>query len=114
MSIRRILIVSLVGIMFGMITNACAGPPDFRGELGGCEENIRGTVAVIRPETSSLRCTAIKQLIFGIPSEPQVYSIRGNSPRMSWKCRFYGVRDRVLILRCQHHERQFSVVNSRS
>jgi hypothetical protein len=55
---------------------------------------------------------AIKELVFGIPSEPQVYFIRDDSPRLQWKCRCYGVSGQSILLRCQYSRRHFSIIKN--
>lgn len=64
------------------------------------------------PETSRLSCTAIDHLSSSMPAEPEVFLTESDSPRLLWKCRFYGEEARRVLLRCEHEERHFSIVKS--
>lgn len=64
------------------------------------------------PETSRLNCAAINRLTSSMPSEPETFLERGDSPRLLWKCRFYGAEAGRVLLRCEHDKRHFSIVKS--
>lgn len=36
----------------------------------------------------------------------------GESPRLLWKCIYYGAEAKRVLLRCEHHKRHFSIVKS--
>lgn len=110
MSVRRMITLIAVGVTLSIIASACAGSSAPEVETIGCRQDIRGVTGVIRPETSGLGCSAINELIFGIPSEPQGYSILGESPRLLWQCRLYATRGHSVLLQCSHQARHFSVV----
>jgi hypothetical protein len=118
--IKRLGSLICVSVALGVVAGACGGASvDAQGSSGhaeggsGCHTYIRGVLRRILPETSDLSCTTIDDLITGIPSEPGVESILGGSPQLLWKCRFYGEQEAPpLLLRCQHHKRQFSIVKS--
>lgn len=112
MRIKRKIGLLIVGITLSMLSSACAEAPVPVVEPFGCRENIRGVNAVIKPETSGVHCTDIKNLIFGLPSEPQVYFIRGEKPHLRWKCRFYGTEQGSVLLRCEHNNRHFEIVKT--
>lgn len=111
MSVRRIARVTIVGITFSMLLAACgSSSPMSGGTATGCLQRVHGATGAIQRETSGLSCRAINRLISSVPSEPQGYSILGGSPRLLWNCKFYGLEGQSVLLRCQHDERQFSIV----
>ena len=78
----------------------------------GCQV-IFGTVdAVNRPENSTLSCEAINELTSAIPSKPETY-LSKEPHGVLWKCRFYGLQAKRVLLRCAHHSRHFSVLKRR-
>jgi hypothetical protein len=64
------------------------------------------------PETSRLSCAAINRLTSSMPSEPETFLERGDSPRLLWKCKFYGEEAHRVVLRCEYDERHFSIVKA--
>lgn len=112
MPTTRIAGLIAVGMTLSVLVGACGGPVISAGEVSGCRPEIRGVSGLIRPETSGLNCGAINRLTFGMPSEPQAYSILSDSPRLLWNCRFYGVEEQAVLLRCQHDKKQFSIVKT--
>jgi hypothetical protein len=116
---RRVALFLAVGAV-GLSCGACSGAPVVKDSRvleefsGGCRHRIRGVIGITRPETSRLNCSAIQELTFGLPSEPQAYGITGEAPHLLWKCRYFGVKDGSVLLRCEHHERHFSVVKRAS
>jgi hypothetical protein len=107
----------MIGLVIGITTAsllfaACAGSATPAGGVTDCRQEIRGVTGKIRPETSELGCTAISELIFGIPSEPEAYSIMGQSPRLLWNCRLYAANKLPVLLRCQHRKRHFTINKS--
>lgn len=110
MSARRTGLLIILGITLSVAVSACAGSVALGGETIGCRQDIRGVKGIIRPETSKLRCDAINEIIFGMPSEPQAYSIFGDSPHLLWQCRLYPVKGHSVLLRCSNKEKHFSVV----
>lgn len=117
-SSRRLINLICVSVALGVASGGCGGASvqvvsgSAHAEGGsGCHMNIRGALSRILPETSDPNCAAIDYLIFGLPSEPEVFSILDGSPRLLWKCRFYEEQEAPpLLLRCQHHKRHFSIV----
>jgi len=93
-------------------TSACAGSPEASLSQGCHEEIWEGVGGLVRPETSDLTCAAIKKLIEFRPSEPQRYLVMGESPHIRWKCRLNSAQGHVVLLRCIHHRKHFSVVKS--
>jgi hypothetical protein len=109
---------SIAGLIAVAVASALflAGCPDPREAAGvgvsGCQREISGTGAVTRAETSKLSCDAINNLVSSIPSQPENYLIRSDSPRLFWKCRYHGIEQGSLILRCESDNRHFSIVKS--
>jgi hypothetical protein len=92
-----------------------AGCPDARtaaGGASGCERPYGGVTAIDLPETSRLSCDAIDELTFSSPSEPEHFLSRGDSPRLLWKCQFFGTDAQRVLLRCEHDMRHFSIVKN--
>jgi len=110
MLFRRIVSLITVSVASGVLFAGCPDPRTLVGGGSGCRQEIRGVTGVIRTETSKLSCADINNLTSGIPSEPEAYLIEGDSPRLFWKCRFYGTDMGSLLLRCQHDKRHFSIV----
>lgn len=110
MPAKRIISMIIVSIALCLFVGACADPRALVGKSSGCQREIRGAVGVNRPETSKLNCGAINELTFDLPSEPEAYLVMGESPRLLWKCRFYGPDAEKVLLRCAHHARHFSIV----
>jgi hypothetical protein len=117
-SFKRLISMISLPVAVGVVLGACgsssvhADHSSGHSEGGsGCRTYVRGVLRQILPESSDLSCSEIDDLINGIPSEPGVESIIGGSPRLLWKCRFYAAKEAPpLLLRCQHHDRRFSVV----
>lgn len=103
---------TIAGIALSVFSGACGGAGVPAGELTGCRQEIRGVTGIIRPETSKLGCAAINDLVSSIPAEPENYLIRSDSPRLFWKCRYYGTEQGSVILRCEHDKSHFSLVKS--
>jgi hypothetical protein len=76
----------------------------------GCERQIDDVASKTRTETSKLNCAAINDLVSSIPGEPENYLIRGDSPRLLWKCRYFGTEKGSVLLRCENDKRHFSIV----
>lgn len=113
MSSRTIVKLITLALSLSVLSAGCADSATLGEGTSGCRQEVRGEAGVIRPETSRLRCAAINEMLFGIPSEPQAYSILGESPRLLWKCRLYPASAQRVLLRCQHHQRHFTVVRAR-
>jgi hypothetical protein len=113
MSFRPIVKLIMLGLWLSAFSVGCADPATLVEDTSGCRQEVRGEAGVIRPETSRLSCAAIDEMLFGIPSEPQAYSILGESPRLLWKCRLYPASAQRVLLRCQHHKWHFTVVRAR-
>jgi uncharacterized protein YceK len=104
-----ILVVLVLSVLFG----GCPTPESLAGGGSGCRRPYAGLSAVDRPETSRLSCAAINNLTSGTPGEPESYLTTDDSPRhLLWKCKFYGAAAQRVLLRCAHHNRQFSIVKS--
>jgi len=107
---------SLAGLIAVAVASTLflAGCPDPREVAGvgvsGCQRDISGAAAVTRTETSKLSCDAINDLVSSIPSQPENYLIRSDSPRLFWKCRYHGTEQGSVLLRCEHNNRHFSIV----
>lgn len=112
MSFRSIVKLITLGLSLSVLSVGCADPATLVEGTSGCRQEVRGEAGVIRPETSRLGCAAINEMLFGIPSEPQVYSILGESPSLLWKCRLYPASAPRVLLRCQHHKRHFTVIRA--
>jgi hypothetical protein len=110
MRTRRIGSLVVVGVALSVLLAGCPDPRMAAGVTSGCQREYGGVKAVDRPETSGLNCAAIDKLIDTMPSEPEAFVTIGGSPRLLWKCRFYGTEARRVLLRCQHDEKQFSIV----
>ena len=112
MPAKRIISLIIVGIALCAFFGACADPRALVGKSSGCQREIRGAVGVNRPETSKLNCKDINGITFSLPSEPDVYLVMGESPKLLWKCWFYGTDAEKVLLRCEHHARHFSIVKT--
>lgn len=108
---KRIGGLVIVGVSLGPLLTGCPVPREAAGLTSGCEQEY-GVRAADRPETSRLSCTAIDRLTDSMPSEPEAFLERGDSPRLLWKCRFYGTETQQVLLRCEHGDRHFSIVKS--
>src|SRR4051794_40370342 len=103
---QRVLVVVLC-LPICVLVGGCAGPalaPSEGGE-GPCRREIRSVPTRTLPETSQLTCEDIGKLTFDLPAEPGAYLILDKSPRLLWKCRFYGPEAQRVLLRCEHHNR---------
>jgi hypothetical protein len=105
-------IISLCTVGVSLLLVACGAPKSANGVTSGCQRIYGGGEAVDRPETSRLSCAAINEMTFAMPSKPETYLSRSDSPRLLWKCKFYGARAPRVLLRCEHQQRHFSIVKS--
>jgi len=110
MPVRRIGGLIAVGVALSVLLAGCPDPRAAVGVTSGCQREYAGVKGVDRPETSRLSCAAIDKLIDTMPSEPETFLVSGDSSRLLWKCRFYGVEEQPVLLRCQHDAKQFSIV----
>ena len=113
--ISRMVSLITVGVASSVLLVGCPNPETLAGGGGsGCRKEFGGVMAVTLPETSKLNCAAINKLNSAMPSKPEAYLIRGDSPRLFWKCRFYGAEAQRVLLRCEHDKRHFSIIKSPS
>ena len=110
----RIAGLIIVVVASSAVSVGCSDPGEVAGVgVSGCQREISGATAVTRTETSKLSCAAINNLVSSIPSEPENYLIGTDStPRLYWKCRYYGTEQSSLLLRCDLAKRHFSIVKS--
>jgi hypothetical protein len=102
-----------VGLASSVLLAGCPDPREVAGVgFSGCQREIDGAAAVTRTETSKLNCAAINNLVSSIPSEPENYLIGSESPRLFWKCRYYGIEQGSVLLRCEYDKRHFSIVKN--
>lgn len=102
-----------VGIAASVLLAGCPSPQAVAGGAGSsCQREYAGATGVDMPETSRLSCASINNLTSSSPSEPEAFLIRGDSPRLLWKCRFFGAEARRVVLRCEHDQRHFSIIKS--
>lgn len=113
----RIVGLITVGVPLCVLFAGCPSPQevarseqDTAGGRAGCRRPYAGGTGVDVPETSGLNCAAINRLTSSMPSEPETYLERGDSPRLLWKCKFFGAEARWVLLRCEHDKRHFSIV----
>src|ERR1700750_1956094 len=100
-----------VGVALSVLLAGCPDPRPAGGLTAGCQRDYGGVPGVDRVETSRLSCDAIDRLTSSMPSEPETYLSRDDSPRgLLWKCKFYGTEARPVLLRCEHGKRHFSIV----
>jgi hypothetical protein len=98
-----------VSLLLSVVLTGCASAQTAGEGSTGCQV-IFGTVdAVNKPENSKLSCEAINKLTSAIPSKPETYLTK-EPHSVLWKCKFYGLEARRLLLRCAHHNRHFSVL----
>jgi hypothetical protein len=110
---RRIISLIVVGVAFSLLLAGCADPREVAGVgVTGCMRQIDNVASKIRTETSKLNCAAINDLVSSIPGEPENYLIQGDSPRLLWKCSYFGTEQGSVLLRCEHDKRHFSIVKS--
>lgn len=108
---RRTVSLLTVGVALSVLLTGCPDPSEVAGVgVTGCQREISGVTGVIRTETSKLSCAEINKLVSSIPGEPDNYLIEGDSPRLFWKCRYYGTKAGPVLLRCQNGKRHFSIV----
>lgn len=111
MPVRRIVSLITAGVASSVLLAGCPDPSEVAGiGIRGCQREIDGVKAVARPETSKLSCAEINHLVSGIPGEPEKYLTEGDSPRLFWKCRYYGTKAGRVLLRCQNGKQHFSIV----
>jgi hypothetical protein len=112
--VRLILGLVVAGVASSLLLSGCPNPKEAVGVgFSGCHREISGATAVTRTETSKLSCAAINSLVSSIPSEPENYLIGTDStPRLYWKCRYFGTEQSSLLLRCDLAKRHFSIVKS--
>jgi len=107
----RSIVCLIAGVASCLLLAGCPDPGEVAGvEISGCEREISGTTAVTQTETSKLSCDAINDLVSSIPSQPEHFLIRSDSPRLFWKCKYFGTEEGSVILRCEHDTRHFSIV----
>lgn len=110
---RRIVGLIAVSVASSVLLAGCPDPNEVAGVgVSGCQREISGVTGVTWPETSKLSCAAINNLVSSIPSEPEKYLIRSDSPRLFWKCSFYGTQQGSVLLHCEYAKRHFSIVKS--
>lgn len=110
---RRFVGLIGVGLASSVLLAGCPDPREAAGVgFSGCQREIDGAAAVTRTETSKLSCAAINHLVSSIPSEPENYLIGSDSPRLYWKCMYFGSERASLLLRCEYGRRHFSIVKS--
>jgi hypothetical protein len=108
---RFVATVICVGIASSLLLAGCSDPREAAGVgVSGCQREIDGTAVVTRTETSKLTCDAINDLVSSIPSQPESFLIRSDSPRLFWNCSYFGTDDGAVLLRCEHGQRHFSIV----
>jgi hypothetical protein len=88
MKLRRTIGAVVAVLAVGSAASACAGSDALR-EPGGCETLIRGTIGIVRPESSKLTCATVKRIIGSIQSKPQKYVVISESPHLLWKCQLF-------------------------
>jgi hypothetical protein len=111
MPARSVITLILVGVVSSLLLAGCPDPREVAGVgLSGCQREISGTPAVTRAETSKLSCDAINYLVSSIPSKPENFLIRSDSPRLFWKCSYHGTEQGMALLRCETGKRHFSIV----
>lgn len=111
---RRIGSLVTVGVALSLLLTGCPDARTAAGGASGCERPYGSVTAIDRPETSKLSCDAIDELTSASPSEPEHFLSRGDSPRLLWKCHYFGTDAQRVLLRCEHGKRHFSVVKSAS
>jgi hypothetical protein len=99
----------LAGGIASVLLVGCPDPGAVVGVTSGCQREF-GVKGVDRPETSGLSCAAIDKLTSEMPSEPEAFLTTSDSPRLLWKCRFYGTDVERILLHCEHNARHFSLV----
>jgi len=103
----------LAVILACLCMGGCGGVAASGGAAGtGCRAEIRGVGTVLKSETSGLTCAAINRLTVGLPSRPQAFVIIGESPHVLWKCHLFSLDAPRLLLRCAHHQKEFSILRS--
>lgn len=103
----------LCGVALSLGFAGCSDGTTSAGVTTGCR-GVFGTVDALNlPENSELSCGDINQLISSIPGRPEAYLTK-EPHGVLWKCRFYGLKARRVLLSCAHHSRHFSVLKSRS
>ena len=111
MQFRRIIGLVAVGAASSLLLAGCPDPNELAGVgVSGCEGHLGDVASKTRTETSKLNCAAINDLVSSIPGEPENYLIRGDSPRLLWKCSYFGTEKGSVLLRCENDKRHFSVV----
>lgn len=113
-SFRQIGSLIAVGVALSVLLAGCPDPRAAVGVTSGCQREYGGVKGVDRPETSRLSCAAIDKLSDTMPGEPETFLTSGGSPRLLWKCKFYGTEAGRVLLQCEHHKRHFSLVKSGS
>lgn len=109
--LRRIGSLIAVGVTLSLLLAGCPSPQELAGAgETGCHQEYAGVMGITLPETSRLSCAAINNLNSSMPAEPETYLERGDSPRLLWKCKFYGVEAPRVLFRCEHEKRHFSIV----
>jgi predicted small secreted protein len=107
---RRIGLIA-IGVAFSVLLAGCPDPNEVAGVgVTGCQREIDGVTAETRTETSKLNCAAINDLVSSLPSKPENFLIRGDSPRLLWKCSYFGTEQGPVLFRCENAKRHFSIV----
>ncbi len=106
---HRMISLVVLGVMLSVMVTACGRSAAPAVETTGCRLDIRGVAGLIQVETSKLSCDSINRLISAIPSEPQAYSIVGESPHLLWNCRLYAAKGHTDLLRCAHNAERFTI-----
>src|SRR3954464_14745704 len=109
---RRIGSLITVGVVLSVLLAGCPSPQSLAGGGSSCRRPYAGGTGVDVPETSRLSCAAINDMTSSMPSKPETYLDRGDSPRLLWKCIFYGAEAQRVLLHCEHDKRHFSIVKS--
>lgn len=111
---RRVVSLITLGVALSVLLAGCPDPRMAAGGASGCRREFDGVTGVDLPETSGLSCGAIDKLTDSMPSEPETFLTIGDSPRLLWKCRFYGTETQRVLFRCEHDKRHFSIVRGSS
>lgn len=108
---KQIIGLIVVGVASSLLLAGCPDPREVAGVgVTGCERQIDDVASKTRTETSKLNCAAINNLVSSIPGAPEKYLIRGDSPRLLWKCSYFGTDQGSVLLRCENGKRHFSIV----
>ncbi len=112
--LRRIGGLITVGVALSVLLAGCFDAETAAGGATGCRTEFDGVTGVDRPETSGLSCDDIDRLIDTMPSEPETFLTSGDSPRLLWKCKFYGTEGQRVLFWCEHDNRHFRITKEGS